>query len=844
MLQERTPVGQGDGGGRVARVGAQHAFVGLARAVVVAVPVPDPSEQQCGAGQRAGCGGGALGEFGGLFGEVDGGHGVAGVEGGPAQLLQDAGLQLRVADVAGQGECLVEVGAGVVVAAQVAAGPAAAHQGLGQPVGFADGPCGFHGLRDQLLGVDVGEAEVRDVRRREPRRDRPRPVAGLGEVARGGLGTATQHPGGPAVPGDADRLGHRGVGDLADDVVAEPEALALGDDQARPQRPARAPRAVLDVEPAQLGHVVEGEGHAEHGALREEQRDRLAGVLDASGDRVLQRGRDRYPAARRRRRRLAQQLGEEQRRSASPGQQLVGVVAGAGPLDEDADVGVGERTQVDAARDVAQDVGDRLVLRGALGEDDHRAAALPVPGQQVQGLERRGAGVLHVLDDQQHRLAGREPHDEARERVEAAAVFELGRRPGVGRLADDAHQLGHQLGERADAVARDLPHLRGRHPVHDGADRLHERLQVQRPLGLEAVDAQDEPTGATRLGGEGGDQGALADAGLAGDDGQCRAARGGAFPQLAQHGQLGVAADDGLDPVGDADVGLARGMVDRVGALGAQHRQEQGLRGGGGVASELLGHRDAQRAVGDERRAGTPGPLVAEHDGAAGLLVERVVPQGRGGDLDGRVERAELDGGGAPADPGAAEQPFHRPAQCVDPGAVVFAREGDVGVEELRGVLGARRRQGAAAVGELELRRLDEVDGLVEVDRDVVGDEPVAGGGPVDAFLADRLAQPADESGDVAVGPFRGLVVVPEGVDQRAHGDELAATFGEHGECPPRLPGGDGARESALDREGAEQANAQARRHHVDSTRTRYSDRLSASVRNHASTADIGVWAA
>jgi hypothetical protein len=101
----------------------------------------------------------------------------------------------------------------------------------------------------------------------------------------------------------------------------------------------------------------------------------------------------------------------------------------------------------------------------------------------------------------------------------------------------------------------------------------------------------------------------------------------------------------------------------------------------------------------------------------------------------------------------------------------------------------------------------------VQVDGDVVGDEPVAGCRAVDPFAADGPAEPAHERGDVAVGAFGGFVVVPQRVDQRAHGDELPATLGEDRERAPRLARRDRRRELSFDREGAQQANPQGRRH-------------------------------
>jgi hypothetical protein len=91
------------------------------------------------------------------------------------------------------------------------------------------------------------------------------------------------------VPAHPHRLGDELVGDPADDVVGEPDALALRGQQAPAHRPVHPGRAVLDVEPGERGQVVEGERRAEHRGLGQEVGDGVARVVQPRGDRLGQR---------------------------------------------------------------------------------------------------------------------------------------------------------------------------------------------------------------------------------------------------------------------------------------------------------------------------------------------------------------------------------------------------------------------------------------------------------------------------------------------------------------------------------------------------------------------------
>ena len=251
----------------------------------------------------------------------------------------------------------------------------------------------------------------------------------------------------------------------------------------------------------------------------------------------------------------------------------------------------------------------------------------------------------------------------------------------------------------------------------------------------------------------------------------------------------------------------------RRGRLRAQHGEEQRLRGGRGVAAEQLGHRTAQRTVGHQRGPGPPGAVVGEHDGAARLLVDGVLAQHDGGDLDRGVVRAHLARGGAPAHAGPAQPPPDVAAQVAYPGILPLTGQRNVGLEQLRGLLGARAGQRVVALRELVLCGRDQLGGSDEIDLDVLGGQPVRGCAALDAVAAQCPAQAADQRGDVAVGPL-GCGDVPQRVDERLHRHELPAADREHGEHPSGLSGRQRCRQLALDGQRAEQAQPQVRRAH------------------------------
>ncbi|GAY08896.1 hypothetical protein TOK_2852 [Pseudonocardia sp. N23] len=607
------------------------------------------------------------------------------------------------------------------------------------------------------------------------------------------------------MPADPHR--HRGgfVGDLSDEVVDEPHPVGQRPQQPTPDGFGRPCRACVGTGSGQRRERVEGERRAENRGLPEQLDDLLVGGVDAVGDDVAQRARhghgDVVGAWHARGSGGAQQLGDEQRRPAGPAVQPGGVVACAGTADELGDGLDVERAQLDpAGGHRAQRLGGRP---GALlGDDDqHRPRACvggPLTHREQQGADGGPAGVVGVLDGDEHGAGRGEPGEEPGEGVEGPAVFELGVGPLVVGGGDEVPDLGDQLRERTQPGAREGEDVGRVDAAQRGPDQLHERFEVERAFRLVAGDRQHERTAAALLVGEAVDERAAPDAAVPGDDDQAGGAVGGAGPLPAQDVELGVAADDRLR----RDGGVA------VGGGGATQLVEEGAGGGRRVAAELLGDRGREGLVGGERVGGPAGAHQPGHDEAARLLVEGVGVECGGGDVDGDVGRPEFESGCGPADPGAVPVAGDAAADVGDPAVGLLARQRHVGGEHPGGELGTGGGDGEPAVSQFELGALDALDRLGEVGGQVGGDEPVAGGGAVDAFAAECAAEPADEGGDVAVGPL-GRIAFPHGVDEVADGDELSRALREDGQDTPCLPDGHGVGGSALYGERTEQAQPQ-----------------------------------
>ena len=138
------------------------------------------------------------------------------------------------------------------------------------------------------------------------------------------------------------------------------------------------------------------------------------------------------------------------------------------------------------------------------------------------------------------RLLLAEALEQRQQRLEQLGLGELARRPGAARAVA---QLGQQRRELAAGAGREL--------VEDGIavageraqDRDDRRVRQLVAAELDAVAALHARAALARLRGELGEQARLADAGLAGDERQRRAALGGVGQRGVELGELGAAPD-------------------------------------------------------------------------------------------------------------------------------------------------------------------------------------------------------------------------------------------------------------------------------------------------------------
>jgi len=181
---------------------------------------------------------GPLGQLLDLGAQLGGGHRIAVVVGGPAQLLEGGRLQLLEAVLDGQRERSLLVGEGGLVAAEGDKDPAPVEAGARLQRRVA-GPV------EQPLGVAVGVRPGGVGGRRHPGRGRGRgrPVFGGGGVAGGRLPPVGQPAGQATVAGAPGRPRAGLVEDLADQVVGELVAGAGSSSTSRRAARARSARA-------------------------------------------------------------------------------------------------------------------------------------------------------------------------------------------------------------------------------------------------------------------------------------------------------------------------------------------------------------------------------------------------------------------------------------------------------------------------------------------------------------------------------------------------------------------------------------------------------------------------
>ena len=375
-----------------------------------------------------------------------------------------------------------------------------------------------------------------------------------------------------------------------------------------------------------------------------------------------------------------------------------------------------------------------------------------------------------------------------------AAVLALAARRFRGRaeLGDERREVG--CGGRAARVGGVV------------AQRLHERLVGHHGL---LVDAPVQHRRAARVGrgGEAGRQPRLADAGLAGqdDDAALRA------PALAQHRQLGLAADERalLQPLED-DAGAGPRTPVAGAAAGARLRRQQALVEGGdlrrGRRAELVAQQHPQLVVDAQRLGDVAARRERLHQRAVARLavglahdqrarrplgrrqLGRPEPQRRARERLERVRAQLLELGAALVDPAARELGQQRALEAVERRARPLRRAPRIGRAERRLRVGRRRAR------------------LLDVERDVGQHEPQAAPA-LDGVGAERAPQARQQRGDPGVGRAR-RAVLPDRVDQLVAAHRALAVEREIREQEPPLAAGQVSLDPApvdLDGQGAAQ---------------------------------------
>ena len=434
----------------------------------------------------------------------------------------------------------------------------------------------------------------------------------------------------------------------------------------------------------------------------------------------------------------------------------------------------------------------------------------------MQRLDRRLAGVLEVLDGEQQGTRLADLAEQFRHRVERAPPAQLGVRRG-GRPV--RRHLADEVAERGALALREQVTGSGRQAQDDLAHRLGERLEVERALGARAPHHRDEAPAAPGLDAQRLAERALADPRLAGDQHQAAPAPRGRGPGPREHRELGLPADERrrFRGGGRRRLGLGDGRLRPV----AQHGEEDLLRARRGVAPEVGGEVASQVLVRAEGVGVRAAALVGGHERPGGGLVQGVVGEGTGRLVDGRLEVAEVEGGGPAAGAGAGERAGDRHADRVDPVGVRRAGQGDARGQQPLGDLGAHRGEGPQPLGELALGGGHEVERLGDVDDGrVVAHQPVGPGIALDPVAAQRPAQAADQGGEVA-RRLRGLPVAPQEIGQHRGGQEAAVVGGEDAQEPLRLPARDRPVGHAVHPESADQPKPEGSRAHPGDRTTR-----------------------
>ncbi len=474
----------------------------------------------------------------------------------------------------------------------------------------------------------------------------------------------------------------------------------------------------------------------------------------------------------------AEALDDRQGVPGRPGHHLPAVPGQPGGRGQRVDRGAGERAEREAGRAVVESSGGRRVLEADRRHHQHARAA--EPGRQVaEEVDGRGAAVLEVVEDQQHRAVEREPPEHGQHGVVGLAALQVDVDGQREEVAEHRREVRDQRGPGRLVPPDQRGQPRGRGVEQGRPYGVDVRLEEQRPLRGVAASPEHQTARAHGDLGDRVEEPGLADARLT----------------LHEHEVTGVegvgGADVGPRPLGRGQLGLAAEQADagsrHAGArLGGQpclteDRQVQVCGVPVGRGAEVLAQPVGQVVV---RRQGRAGPAVGDqrpHQVSQRLLVERVVGRrlrryGRG---LGRVERREHV---RQQVPGPAPEAVGLAADRQHPVVVGLLGEGALGAEQVQGRPrrrgGERRLVRGRPVGRLAEQRRH----LVEVHRPAAPVGQSVGPARCREYVgSEQPAGPADEGRHVGRGVGR-RVVGPEGVDDAVQGDERAAFGGQQGQ--------------------------------------------------------------
>ena len=379
---------------------------------------------------------------------------------------------------------------------------------------------------------------------------------------------------------------------------------------------------------------------------------------------------------------------------------------------------------------------------------------------------------------------------------------------------EDLDGIRHELGDQGSVGTGGHAECRRGQRPEDRTDRVDDRLQEQRSLGVVAACGQRGATGRPGDPYELVGQSGLADPGLTGDQQQRRPARGGAVPLGAEQTQLPMAPDqiEGLLEVGTRRAGSDRGVRGvapvwrRRGPPGRprcapgpapRHRRELGRRPFaedlqvqgpglfGRVRAQLAREELPEVGVRRQRPRRFAGDLPGLHQEPARSLVEGVGRHGcgRGHGGRGRVPDGERRLGRQ--QPGDGEQGHHLGPGGFGPLGVGLVVEGGATADQLQSASRGHRRQAWFAGRQPRPPLLVPAVGDVEVHLHR-GPEAVARRPTLDDSPAELVPQSTDQRRDTRRRAPRGRIA-PEQVDQRPHRHQTRPLYGEVGDQPAAL---------------------------------------------------------